>query len=318
MHDLGSVIADIGGIRVDGSEHPLLRHPQLGGIILFSRNYESPAQLKSLCAEIRDVAGRDLLIAVDQEGGRVQRFRRGFTRLPPAGHCAEVYDQDPASGMQQVYDQAHTMATELRACTVDLSFAPVLDLDTGLCEGIGDRAVHSRPEAVTALARAFIDGMHAAGMAAVAKHFPGHGHVREDSHLETPVDSRSLEEIEGSDLVPFRALLTPCCEGVMTAHIQFPAVDDELPTYSPFWLKTVLRNSLEFEGVVFSDDLNMRGAYGVGGPAERARRALDAGCDALLICNNPGAAWEILDQTVFDSGASSRVSLGRMKSSNRG
>ncbi len=293
--EAGPVVADLVGSRVSPKEHALLRHPALGGIILFTRNYEHPDQLRDLCAEIRDVAGRPLLLSVDQEGGRVQRFRPGFTALPPPAWFGAGFERDPDAALANAREAAMTMAFELRRLGVDLSYMPLADLDLGLCAVIGDRAFHRDPVVVHALARAWRQGMRDAGMASVAKHFPGHGGVTGDSHLELPVDDRELAAIEAEDLQPFRQLVTDGVEAVMTAHVRFPKVDQAPPTFSRTWLNDVLRGRLGFDGIIFSDDLSMAAAQVAGDPAGRARAALAAGCDALLVCNDPDAAHRVLD-----------------------
>lgn len=300
---LGPVITDLGGTTVTREERDLLRHRNLGGVILFSRNYTEPRQLGDLCDEIRDTAGRRLLIAVDQEGGRVQRFTEGFSTLPPMAEFGRLYDTDQGRALECAREAALTMALELRTRGVDLSFAPVADLDRGVSAVIGNRAFHREPEAVAALCAAWRQGMAEAGMSAVAKHFPGHGAVAADSHLDTPVDDRPLEEIEAEDLVPFTRLAEAGLEGVMTAHVVYRRAGGEVATFSKFWIREVLRGRLGFDGVVFSDDLSMAGAGGAGKPAERARAAVEAGCDALVVCNDRDAALEILD----DAGAPERL-----------
>ncbi len=312
--DTAVVIADLKGASVSPDEYDLLRHPKLGGIILFSRNYQNPEQLKSLCADISRIGNQNLLIAVDQEGGRIQRFSDGFSALPAASKLGEIYSNNQDLAISLANDTGFVMASELRLHGVDLSFAPVLDLDFGVSDVIGSRSFHRDPDAVIRLAGAYIKGMHDAGMAAVAKHFPGHGAVTADSHLETPVDERSLEEIERQDLAPFDKLLKNECEGVMTAHIHYPAVDSLVPTFSKSWIHNILRKRMDFQGFVFSDDLVMAGAAVGGSPLQRATLALDAGCDALLICNDPEAARDVLDN--LDTPTATR-SLKSMKAHQR-
>ncbi len=293
--NLGPVVVNLMGTHVDTAERAMLRHPNVGGVILFTRNYDHRAQLGDLCDEIRDVAGRPLLVCVDQEGGRVQRFRDGFSRLPPPGVFGTMYDADPAGALSHARDAALTMAAELRAAGVDLSFMPLADLDLGISGVIGNRAFHSDPAVVAALCRAWCQGMHEAGMARVAKHFPGHGGVPGDSHLEIPVDERCLDELTARDLVPFAALIDDGVEGVMTAHVRYPAVDEVSPTFSSKWIDDVLRTSLGFTGIVFSDDLTMAGASVAGSVPERAAAALAAGCDGLLVCNDPVLTRETVE-----------------------
>jgi beta-N-acetylhexosaminidase len=284
----GPVMLDLAGTTLAAEDRDRLLSPAAGGLILFSRNYQSPAQVAELVAEIRRLRPA-LLVAVDHEGGRVQRFREGFTRLPAAARYALAGDTPLAE------TAGWLMAAELRALDVDFSFAPVLDVDSGISQIIGDRAFATEPAAVARLALAFMRGMHRAGMAAVGKHFPGHGGVAADSHLELPVDRRELSEIEARDIAPFRALLAEGLDGIMPAHVVYASVDDRPAGFSPFWVRNVLRERLGFTGAVFSDDLSMAGAAYAGGYVERARLALEAGCDMVLVCNAPGAADQVLD-----------------------
>ncbi len=290
---LGPIMLDLSGIVLTPDEKDKLQSPAAGGVILFSRNYRTPEQLTRLISDIRAIRP-ELLVAVDHEGGRVQRFREGFTRLPPAAR----YDQAWRSG-QTAAGLAETagwlMAAELRAVDVDFSFAPVLDVECGISQVIGDRSFSAAPERAAQLALAFVKGMRQAGMAAVGKHFPGHGGVAEDSHLALPVDHRSLAEIEARDLLPFRTLIEEGIEGVMPAHVVYEQIDERPAGFSPFWIREVLRRRLGFEGAVFSDDLSMAGAAYAGDYVERARRALEAGCDMVLVCNAPGAAGQVLE-----------------------
>ena len=284
---LGPVMLDVAGTVVTEAEKARLLHPAVGGVILFRRNYESPEQIITLISSIRAVRP-ELLIAVDHEGGRVQRFRDGFSRLPPA--CR--YE---ATGNPELAEEAGwLMAAELRAVGVDFSFAPVLDVECGISQVIGDRAFSMEPDQVGRFARAFAAGMRRAGMASVGKHFPGHGGVVEDSHLALPVDRRPLADIEHRDLKPFRELLAAGLEAVMPAHVIYEQVDAHPAGFSPFWIGEVLRQRLGFTGAVFSDDLSMAGAAYAGGYADRARLALTAGCDMVLVCNAPEAADQVL------------------------
>lgn len=293
---ISAFMLDLRGPELAPEERDWLAHPGVGGIILFSRNYVDPDQVCELIARIRRAAGRPMLIAVDQEGGRVQRFREGFTRLPPAARFGEIYAEAPNRALELAESAGFLMAAELRAVGVDLSFAPVLDVDSGVSEVIGDRAFASGPEAVAELAGAFARGMRRAGMAAVGKHFPGHGGVAADSHHELPVDRRSLAELEARDLLPFRRLIDEGLEAVMCAHVVYPEIDALPAGFSPFWLQTVLRRKLGFDGTIFSDDLAMTGAAVVGDLQARAEAALAAGCDMLLACNAPTESVALLDQ----------------------
>lgn len=289
---LGPLMIDLAGTALAEDEAERLAHPLVGGVILFTRNYRDPAQLAELTAAIRE-RRPELLIAVDYEGGRVQRFREGFTRLPPMRRIGALHDRDPDAGLAAAEAAGWLMATELTAVGIDLPLAPVLDLDYGRAAVIGDRAFHAEPEAVIALARAFRAGLNAAGVAATGKHYPGHGGVVEDSHDELPVDERDEAGL-AADEAPFAALIADGLESVMMAHIRYPAVDQHPASLSPAWIGERLRGRLGFAGAVFCDDLSMGGAAAVGDYSARARGALAAGCDILPVCNNPAAAAELL------------------------
>ncbi|WP_245756568.1 beta-N-acetylhexosaminidase [Amphritea atlantica] len=289
----GALMLDIAGLSLTEDDKSLLKNPQVGGLILFSRNYHSPQQLSDLIQEVR-LCAPQLLIAVDQEGGRVQRFRDGFTRLPPMSVLGTLYSQDRDNAVTVATELGWLMAAELISYGIDISFAPVLDLDFGVSQVIGDRAFSGSPETVTALAGAFIDGMRQAGMASTGKHFPGHGWVVADSHLDVPVDERSLEEIEAQDLIPFTRLIQQGLDAVMPAHVIYRQVDDRPAGFSSYWIGQRLRAGMQFDGVVFSDDLTMEGASVAGSFEARAAQALDAGCDMLLVCNNRSAALQVL------------------------
>ena len=293
MATLGPLMLDLAGTRLQAKERELIRSPEVGGIIFFARNFESRSQLLELVSDIRQVR-EDLLLAVDQEGGRVQRFKAGYTRLPAMQSFYPGFCRVPEATLSLVEDVGWLMAVELLASGLDFSFAPVLDMDTDRCAVIADRAFAEDAESVAALAGAFMRGMHDAGMATTGKHFPGHGSVSGDSHKVLPVDNRSLAEIEASDMRPFAALGSQL-DAVMPAHIRFPMVDSlHTVGFSPVWLQQVLRIQLGFDGVIFSDDLSMEGASAAGGYAERASAALRAGCDMVLACNNREGAETII------------------------
>jgi beta-N-acetylhexosaminidase len=290
---LGPVMLDVAGVRLEALEREMLEHPLVGGVILFVRNYEAPRQLMALTAGIRALRRPELLIAVDHEGGRVQRFREGFTLIPPMRSLGERRKKDAAQARGLAEAAGYVIAAELRAHGVDFSFAPVLDVDFGSSGVIGDRAFSDEPEAIAELAGALIAGMAAGGAASVGKHFPGHGHVKADSHVEVPVDERTLAEIEASDLLPYRELIARL-DGVMPAHVIYPKVDRRPAGFSPVWLLEILRKRLGFSGMIFSDDLSMEGASVAGGMLERAEAALDVGCDMVLVCNAQEAAGKLL------------------------
>ena len=286
---LGPLMIDVAGLELSDLDRERLLHPLIGGVILFKRNYRDPQQLTALCAAVHALRSPALPIAIDHEGGRVQRCREGFTHVPPMRRLGELWDSDPAAARRAAADLGYLLAAELRACDVDYSFTPVLDLDWGPSGVIGDRAFHKNPHAVAELAGALIEGLAAAGMACCGKHFPGHGWVAADSHLAIPVDERSLAAME-PDLVPYRRLKL---DGVMPAHVIYPEVDHRPAGFSPVWLEK-LRTEFGFDGVIFSDDLSMEGASFAGDMVQRAEAAWNAGCDVLLICNAPDAVATVL------------------------
>ncbi|MFG6667351.1 beta-N-acetylhexosaminidase [Halomonas sp. HNIBRBA4712] len=288
---LGPVMLDLEGPIITRAEKALLADTAVGGVILFARNVEGAEQVSALCADIRRVRP-DILIGIDQEGGRVQRIRQGVTRLPPMARIGKLYADDPAEGGQLANDAGWLLGMEMAACGLDLSFAPVLDVESGVSSVIGDRSFGFDPEHVAELGARFIQGLHEAGMAAVGKHFPGHGGIEADTHVSVAEDTRTLAELKARDLVPFTRLAGQL-DGVMPAHVVFSAFDARPAGFSPAWLG-MLRESLGFKGAIFSDDLTMAGAHVAGGPLARARAALNAGCDMLLVCNDREAALEVV------------------------
>lgn len=280
---LGPLLIGLAGLEVSAEERDWLKHPEVGGVVLFTRNYQDLSQLTDLTASIIAIAGRELLICVDHEGGRVQRFRDGFTRLPPLAILGKMYADSASNALDFAYRHGRVMATELLLCGVDLSFAPVLDVgDRSVV--IGDRAFAAETATIIELSAAYIGGMHDAGMAATGKHFPGHGSVEADSHTDDVCDARPFEEIEQLDLKPFAALGGKL-DAIMMAHVLYPAVDDKPAGYSPFWIKTILRQKLAYKGTILSDDLGMFAAKVAGGLVDRVRDSLLAGCDAVLVCD---------------------------------
>jgi beta-N-acetylhexosaminidase len=287
-------MVDVAGHALTEHERARLAHPLVGGVILFARNYASPEQLDTLTAEIRAVRSPALLVAVDHEGGRVQRFQEGFTRIPPMRRLGALHDRDPARAGELAEAIGVVLGAELKRHGVDLSFTPCVDLDFGESGVIGDRAFHHEPAVVGALARRLVLGLARVGMGAVGKHFPGHGYVRADSHHDVPVDDRTFEEIDRLDIAPYRALIPAGLAGVMPAHVIYPRVDAQPAGFSRIWLRHVLRTRLGFGGLIFSDDLSMEGARVAGDVVGRARAAFDAGCDMVLVCNAPESADELL------------------------
>jgi beta-N-acetylhexosaminidase len=309
---LGPLMIDLAGTTVTAEERELLRHPLVGGVVLFTRNYEGPDELTELVRAIHAARTPGLIVGVDQEGGRVQRFRPGFSLLPPARRIGHEFDLNARAGLTLARSLGWLMAAELRAHGVDISFAPCVDLDHGVSEVIGDRAFHASPEAVGQLAVAWVHGMREAGMAATAKHFPGHGAVVADSHLTLPVDRRSLADL-APELAPYRRLVANGLPAIMAAHVLFPAVDPVPASLSGRWIRDVLRGDLRFQGVVFADDLSMGGAAAAyGDVVTRARQALAAGCDMLPVCNNRASVIELLEHLDMEPQPASSMRLVRL------
>jgi beta-N-acetylhexosaminidase len=309
---VGPVVIDLSGPQLSAEDCERLLHPLVGGVIHFSRHFESPAQIRALNAQLHALRP-GLLIAVDHEGGRVQRFQAGFTPIPPMRTLGEQWDSDTKGALAEAHRLGGVMADELTSHGVDFSFAPVLDLDHGGSSVIGDRAFHRDPLATAQLAGALIAGMRVRGMASVGKHFPGHGFVRADSHHEVPIDERHFAAIAADDLVPFAQLVVAGLDAVMPAHVIYPAVDAQPAGYSARWLKEILRGELGFDGMIFSDDLGMAGAHGAGDMRARADLALAAGCDMVLVCNDLPAADALLDQWPVRPAADLQRRAARMR-----
>lgn len=314
---LGPVMLDIIGTRLNGEDERRLLHPMTGGVILFARNYVDHHQLMDLTQQIHQLRNPHLLIAVDHEGGRVQRFRKDFTQLPAMRELGKLWDKQPVRARHLAKQTGFVLAAELNACGIDFSFAPVLDLDHGQSCVIGDRAFHQDPNVVSELAYHLMQGLKKGGMPAIGKHFPGHGYIQADSHVEKSIDQRSYPEIEMNDLIPFQHMIEAGLAGIMPAHVIYPQIDAKPAGFSAIWLQKILRGQLQFEGCIFSDDLSMRGAgdYLESMPM-RARAALTAGCDMILVCNNPEGADEILTNLEWEMSAASLSRLARMHGRN--
>jgi len=309
---LGPLMVDLEGTAISETERNLLLRAEVGGVILFTRNFESIEQITALVEEIHTLKTPKILVAVDHEGGRVQRFHEGFSRLPAAASYAKAAINNLEKSRQLSENAGWLMAVELRACGIDFSFAPVLDLAHGLSGVIGDRAFHSKPATVATLAYAFMHGMNKAGMQAVGKHFPGHGGVVEDSHVAMPVDHRELEELLHSDIVPFETMIENKLAAIMPAHVIYDKIDEKPAGYSSFWIENILRQRFGFQGAIFSDDLSMEAACIAGGYGERADAALKAGCDMALVCNHLDGAIEAADYIKGYSNPTSQLRLVRM------
>ena len=309
---LGPVMLDIEGLFLSPADRALLREPAVGGVILFSRNYESPTQVADLVAEIRAVRSPPLLVAVDYEGGRVQRFRDGFTRIPSMRRIGHLYDEESGTAIELARTCGWIIGAELRAMDIDLCFAPCVDLDWGVSEVIGDRAFHSDADVTAALAGAFSRGLREAGMAAVAKHFPGHGAVVADSHESLPVDRRDYGDLL-DDMRPYEKLVNyRQIAGVMLAHVVYAQLDASPAGFSDYWINTQLRERLGFDGAVFCDDLSMKATIPYGSMADRARLALRAGCDMIMVCNDRPAAMKAVTALNEYSNPLSLVRLARL------
>ncbi|GLX77257.1 beta-hexosaminidase [Thalassotalea insulae] len=300
---------DVLDTSLSEEDKEILQHPLVGGLILFSRNFHSPTQIAQLVSSIRQAANKPLLIAVDHEGGRVQRFRQGFSQIPAMGELFPAAQNNIEKASQLAYQCGALMALEVQAVDIDISFAPVLDIN-GISEVIGLRSFHADPQLVISLAQAFINGMHSVGMKATGKHFPGHGSVKADSHIDLPIDNRDFSAITELDLLPFQAMIASGhVDALMPAHVIYPDVDDKSVGFSTIWLQEILRKQLNFNGVIFSDDLSMEAASSIGGYIERSEAAQQAGCDMLLLCNNRQACIEVLDSAnlVIDNSSSERI-----------
>lgn len=309
---LGPIMLDVVGTELTADDIRRIQHPLVGGVILFKRNYTTNAQLKALTASIHQVRQPPLLIAVDHEGGRVQRFRDGFTKIPPMREFGKIWDQNPKHAKALALDAGWILAAELRAHGVDFSFTPVLDMDYGDSLVIGDRAFHLDPRAISDLAFSLMQGLKKAGMAAVGKHFPGHGFVVADSHVSMPIDEREFDQIAQHDMQPFRMLIDDGIPAIMPAHVIYPKVDDKPAGFSARWVQKILRERLGFNGAIFSDDLSMEAASVGGDVTTRALAALNAGCDMVLLCNQPAMADELLENLEWTISAQSLSRLARM------
>lgn len=312
LRPLGSIMIDISGPQLTQKDRERLAHPHVAGVILFARHYESPQQLEALCHEIHEIRHPKLLIGVDHEGGRVQRFREGFTRLPSMRPLGKLYDENPQDALKMAEQIGWVMATELLAAGVDFSFAPVLDLDYGDSRVIGDRSFHSDPKIVSMLSGQLVQGMREAGMASVAKHFPGHGFIQADTHLEEAVDERSLDTLIKSDIQPFLSLIEHNIEAIMPAHVRYPKIDSEPAGFSRIWLQDILRKKCGFQGAIISDDLSMQAAKEHGNPLQRVTKALQAGCDLVLMCNDLESVDAVLDGLVWEEQPLSHARLIRL------
>ena len=310
---LGPIMCDIAGTELTIDDKRRLQHPMIGGVILFARNYSSLQQLTDLTTEIHALRIPSLLVAVDHEGGRVQRFKNDFTRLPAMRELGKIWDEHPISAHRLAQLTGYVLAAELRACGIDLSFTPVLDIDYQQSRVIGNRAFHRKPQAIGELAHSLMKGLKLGGMEAIGKHFPGHGYIQEDSHIEMPVDKRNYADIKMDDLIPFREMIKHGLAGIMPAHVIYPKIDSQPAGFSTVWLQKILRSELEFDGCIFSDDLSLEGAVVAGNIVQRAEIAFNAGCDMVLVCNDPNAADKLLAELQWKIPAASLARLNRMR-----
>ena len=315
MGNIGPVMLDIESTQLSQEDHELIADKRVGGLILFSRNFESAEQILALTEKIRAI-NSSLIIAVDQEGGRVQRFTDGFSKLPPLAQLGKLAEQDLQQASDYATDLGELMALEVQSVGCDISFAPVLDLGFSTSKVIGNRGFSTNPETIVQLGEAYISGMKKGGMQATGKHFPGHGSIEADSHVSIPYDERDFAVIKDNDLVPFEQL-AGVLGAVMPAHIIYSKVDTLPAGFSSVWLQQILRNTLGFNGVIFSDDLSMKGAEAAGGYGQRAKMALDAGCDMVLVCNDRAGAIEVLaelENYPFSSDSDKRLQTLKMTS----
>ncbi len=305
-------MVDIEGFELQADERERLEHPSVSGIILFTRNFESSEQLVELTRVLREVKSPRLLIAVDQEGGRVQRFRNDFFKLPALRNLGRLYKNSKSSALSLAKDHAYLMASEILSAGIDISFAPVIDLDKGISDVIGERAFAEDAKTVTELAASYIEGMHEAGMKATGKHFPGHGSVKADSHVDLPIDERLFNDIYEQDLVPFRQLIQQNLDAVMVSHVIYPDIDQTPAGFSKIWVGEELCDKMEFKGMIFSDDITMQAAASVGSHLERANMAIGAGCDCVITCNDSTGRDEIIDGLVFKPNSRLQAKIDKM------
>ena len=312
---MGPLMIDVEGLTLTDEDVTRITHPMVGGLILFARNYKDAAQLKTLTDAIRKIRGHDFLIAVDHEGGRVQRFKEGFTTIPPMRKLGEIWDKDSNKANHLAFLIGQTIATELRVFDIDFSFTPVLDIDYSESTVIRDSAFHGNIETIKALASSLLEGLKEGGMHGVGKHFPGHGYIKTDSHLSISEDKRALDEIESKDMSIFISLIKQGLNAVMPSHVLYSAVDEHPAGFSRFWLKSQLREKYHFQGAIFSDDMSMKGAILGGEMKDRLLKALDAGCDMVLLCNSPQLVDEVLSQLHWKMSSESAERLLSMKGS---